>query len=68
MEGIYNFRYFEILKSLFVQSPNELHLADAINIQALSGSVEAQKMTGKRFDCGSKEGYIDTIIHMHKNF
>lgn len=59
---------FEILKSLFVQSPNELHLADAINIQALSGSVEAQKMTGKRFDCGSKEGYVDAIIHMHKNF
>ncbi len=37
----------------------EIQVTDAILKQAKQGGVIAYKFKGKRFDCGSVEGYID---------
>ena len=52
---------FDILRALPPGAGGEIQLADAINTQAAAGSVEAVKLKGRRFDCGSVEGYLDAI-------
>ena len=42
----------------------EIQLADAINTQATAGAVEAVMLSGRRFDCGSVQGYLDAIIEV----
>ena len=36
-------------------------MADAINLQAEANLVEAVKLIGKRFDCGSVNGAVEAI-------
>ena len=36
----------------------EIQLADAINIHAQQGSVETVGLNGRRFDCGSVDGFM----------
>ena len=55
---------FEILRKQPLCSSGEIQLADAINTQAARGRVGAIPLHGKRFDCGSVEGYLDAIIHI----
>jgi len=50
---------FEILHNLTVGSGGEIQLADAINIHAQKGLVEAVNLNGRRFDCGSVSGFLD---------
>jgi UTP--glucose-1-phosphate uridylyltransferase len=52
---------FKILSKQTVGVSNEIQLADAINTQALNNMAEAVLLNGKRFDCGSIEGYIEAI-------
>ena len=40
----------------------EIQLTDAINAQAAGGGVEDVLLQGRRFDCGSVEGYLDAIF------
>ena len=40
----------------------EIQLADAINVQAANNEVEAVTLNGRRFDCGSVQGYLDAIF------
>ena len=40
----------------------EIQLTDAINSLIEKDAVRATEIMGKRFDCGSKEGYISAII------
>ena len=40
----------------------EIQLADAINTQARAGAVGAVELRGRRFDCGSMQGYLDAIL------
>lgn len=40
----------------------ELVLTDALNARAKAGEVMAVPLAGKRFDCGSKEGYLKAIV------
>jgi len=54
---------FNILRELPTGAENELQLADAINVLASQSKVEAVKLKGKRFDCGSIEGYLDAIFY-----
>ena len=54
---------FEILRSIPVGSGGEIQLADAINIQAQRGLVETVSLVGKRFDCGSVEGFMAAALH-----
>ena len=55
---------FDILRDQPPGAGGEIQLADAINVQAARGDVEAVTMNGRRFDCGSVEGYLDAIMHV----
>ena len=55
---------FNILRNQPVGTGGEIELADAITIQAENDAVEAVRLNGRRFDCGSVEGYLDAIMHV----
>lgn len=55
---------FEILHGQTPGAGGEIQLADAINTQAGAGRVEAVKLSGQRFDCGSVKGFLEAIIHV----
>ena len=57
---------FDTLRGLNVGSGGEIQLADAINIHAQQRSVEIVRLNGKRFDCGSVDGYLNAIVHKYK--
>jgi len=42
----------------------EIQLAEAIHTQVENDSAEAVKLNGRRFDCGSVNGYLDAITHV----
>ncbi len=50
---------FEILKSTPVGKNGELQITDALKTQAKNNMVIAYKFRGKRFDCGSVEGFVE---------
>ena len=54
---------FDILKSIKPGAGNEIQLADAIDFLAKENKVEATRLNGLRFDCGSVDGYLDAIMH-----
>jgi UTP--glucose-1-phosphate uridylyltransferase len=54
---------FDTLRGLTAGSGGEIQLADAINIQAQNGSVEAVRLNGLRFDCGSVKGFMRAASH-----
>lgn len=53
---------FETLRALRPGLNNEIQLADAINIHASRGLVETVLLNGKRFDCGSVDGFVMAIV------
>ena len=53
---------FDILRTQPVGAGGEVQLADAINSQAANGAVDAVTLRGRRFDCGSVQGYLDAIM------
>ena len=55
---------FDILRNQPAGTGDEIQLADAINTQAINNSVEAVVLNGRRFDCGSVQGYLDAITHL----
>ena len=55
---------FDILRDLPAGSGGEIQLADAINIQAKRGHVNAVHSTALRFDCGSVDGFLAAISHV----
>ena len=59
---------FDTLRGLKAGSGGEIQLADAINIHAQQGSVETVRLNGRRFDCGSVEGFLDAIMHQAKYY
>lgn len=54
---------FDIIREQRPGAGGEIQLADAINFQAIKGLVEAVKLNGYRFDCGSVKGYLDAVLH-----
>ena len=50
---------FEILEFTEPGKNNEIQITDALLHQARHGTVMAYKFTGKRFDCGSVEGFVE---------
>ena len=54
---------FTTLRGLSAGSGGEIQLADAINIHAQNGAVETVRLIGRRFDCGSVDGFIQASIH-----
>ena len=55
---------FKILHMQPADASGEIQLADAINTQAANNAVESVILNGRRFDCGSVQGYLDAIMHM----
>lgn len=55
---------FDILRNQSAGAGGEIQLADAINSQAAKGAVEAVTLNGRRFDCGSVQGYLDAIMYV----
>jgi UTP--glucose-1-phosphate uridylyltransferase len=57
---------FEIIKKIQPDENKELQITDALMAQAKQGKVIAYKFKGRRFDCGSIEGYVAATIHFSK--
>ena len=57
---------FNILKKIAPGKGGEIQLADAIDVQANNGGVSSVMLAGKRFDCGSIEGYLDAILYLYE--
>jgi UTP--glucose-1-phosphate uridylyltransferase len=57
---------FETLRGLGAGSGGEIQLADAINIHAQRGSVEAVRLKGLRFDCGSVDRFMRASQHEYQ--
>ena len=54
---------FDILKVLPTGSGGEIQLADALNLHAQAGLIESIELRGKRFDCGSVDGFMSASAH-----
>lgn len=50
---------FDILRNTPPGRNNEVQLTDALQTQAANGKVIAYRFQGKRFDCGSIEGFVE---------
>ena len=55
---------FDVLREQPAGAGGEIQLADAINIVAKRGGLEAISLDGQRFDCGSINGYLAAIMQM----
>ena len=55
---------FNILRNLKSENGSEIQITDALLAQANQGKVIAYKFKGKRFDCGSVEGYVKAINYL----
>lgn len=59
---------FKILRRIQPDKNGEIQITDALLSQAKQGKVIALKFKGKRFDCGSIEGFVDATNHFAKKF
>jgi UTP--glucose-1-phosphate uridylyltransferase len=59
---------FEILEATDAGKDGEIQITDALLEQAREGRVIAYKFDGRRFDCGSVEGFVDATNYCYKNF
>ena len=57
---------FETLRGLRAGSGGEIQLADAINIHAQRGSVDTVRLNGRRFDCGSVDGFVEAVNYEYR--
>ena len=57
---------FDILKGIKPDKNGEIQITDALLSQAKNGNVIAYKFKGKRFDCGSVEGYLKATNYFAK--
>jgi UTP--glucose-1-phosphate uridylyltransferase len=58
---------FDILKNTQPGKNREIQITDAILEQAKKGNVIAYKFKGRRFDCGSIDGFIEAINYYYEN-
>jgi len=58
---------FEILRDTPPGKNNEVQLTDALMTQAQNGCVLAYKFKGRRFDCGSVEGFVTATNYVYEN-
>lgn len=58
---------FEIIESTTPGKNDEIQLTDALMTQAKNGCVMAYKFKGRRFDCGSVEGFVEATNYVYEN-
>ncbi len=59
---------FEILRNTPPGKNSEVQITDALLTQAKKGCVMAYKFKGRRYDCGSIEGFLDATNYCYENF
>ena len=58
---------FDIIEKTPPGKNNEVQITDALLTQAKDGCVLAYKFKGKRFDCGSVEGFVEATNYVYEN-
>jgi len=56
---------FEILRTTKAGKGGEIQITDALLTQAKNGKVIAYKFDGKRFDCGSVDGFVEATNYFY---
>jgi len=54
---------FEHLRAIPRGAGGEVQLTDAIECMVAAGTTFAYRFKGRRFDCGSKEGFVSATVH-----
>ncbi|MDD5716268.1 MAG: UTP--glucose-1-phosphate uridylyltransferase GalU [Sulfuricurvum sp.] len=57
---------FEILRQTKPGKGGEIQITDALMEQAREGKVIAYRFRGKRYDCGSIDGYVQATIELYE--
>ena len=58
---------FDILRKTQPGKGGEIQITDALLEQAKQGRVIAYRFKGKRFDCGSVEGFVEATNHFYES-
>ncbi|MGH1372621.1 MAG: UTP--glucose-1-phosphate uridylyltransferase GalU [Cellvibrionaceae bacterium] len=58
---------FDIIEQTPPGKNGEVQITDALMTQAKNGCVLAYKFKGRRFDCGSVEGFVEATNHVYEN-
>ncbi|MCG8534370.1 MAG: UTP--glucose-1-phosphate uridylyltransferase GalU [Pseudomonadales bacterium] len=58
---------FKIIEETPPGANGEVQITDALLTQAKQGCVMAYKFRGKRFDCGSIDGFVDATNYVYQN-
>lgn len=58
---------FDILRETKPGKGGEIQITDALMEQAKNGCVMAYKFKGRRFDCGSIDGFVDATNYCYEN-
>jgi UTP--glucose-1-phosphate uridylyltransferase len=59
---------FDLLRETPSGKNGELQITDALKKQAQEGCVLAYRFKGRRFDCGSIDGFVDATNHCYDKF
>ena len=59
---------FDILRDTPPGKGGEVQITDALLTQAKNGCVMAYKFKGRRFDCGSVDGFVEATNYCYENF
>jgi len=59
---------FDIIRDTAPGKNGEVQITDALLTQAKRGAVMAYKFKGKRYDCGSIEGFIEATNYCYNTF
>jgi len=57
---------FDVIKETKPGKGGEIQITDALLTQAKQGKVIAYKFKGKRFDCGSVDGFVEATNYFYK--
>lgn len=57
---------YDILKTTKPGKGGEIQITDALMEQARAGKVIAYKFRGKRYDCGSIDGYVQATVELYE--
>jgi UTP--glucose-1-phosphate uridylyltransferase len=59
---------FDIIRQTKLGRGGEIQITDALLTQAKEGNVIAHKFKGKRFDCGSVDGYVEATNYFYDQY
>lgn len=59
---------FDLLRDTPPGKNGELQITDALKTQAEEGCVLAYRFSGRRFDCGSIDGFVEATNHCYEKF